>query len=353
MSSVRTLLMAGAFGLLAAAGPASADDGEITLFTFESLSNDPLLAGYVAQYGAKPNTAIFADEDEAFAKMRAGYAPDVMGPCSYEFGRWQEAGLLQPIDVTKLKSWPDIAPVLKKIPGAMIDETHAWFVPQYWAQTSITYRKDLAPDYAQNESWKILFDPNYAGRVAVLEGVDDTVTLVAKTIGVDPYNMTPDQWAAVQDKLREVVANARFVTADMTSIAQGLASGEIVAAITWSDSWAQTKNEGLDVGFMNPKDTGRFTYVCGFTLHKNAKNLEKAYALMDSGLTVDAARYLATEQSNGSANEKSLNALTDEELANAGLPRDVEAFLAQGTFQVRLPNKDEIVKAWSEIRTGL
>ncbi len=54
-----------------------------------------------ARYGEKPATTIFADEDEAFAKMRAGFKPDVMGPCYYEFPRWKEAGLLAPIDTSK------------------------------------------------------------------------------------------------------------------------------------------------------------------------------------------------------------------------------------------------------------
>ena len=39
--------------------------------------------------------------------------------------------------------------------------------------------------------------------------------------------------------------------------------------------------------------------------------------------------------------------LTDDELAASGLPRDVETFLSTGTFQVRLPNKDAIIKAWA------
>lgn len=354
MSIFRNVLFAGALCLSVGVPAVVAAEGEPTLFTFETLANDPLLSEYVAKYGVKPNTAVFADEDEAFAKMRAGYNPDVMGPCSYEFGRWQEAGLLQPIDVTKLKYWDKIAPVLKKIPGAMIDETHAWFVPQYFAQTSITYRKDLAPDYADDkESYKILFDPKYAGKVAVLEGVDDTVTLVAKTMGIDPYAMTDEQWAQVQDKLREVVSNSRVITSDQSTIAQGLASGEIVAAITWSDSWATLKNDGVNVGFMNPKDTGRFTYVCGFVLHKDSKNYEKDYALMDAGLSADAAKYLVDEYSNGSANAEAMNGLTDEEVTNAGLSKDVEGYLSSGTFQVRLPKKDEIIKAWTEIRAGL
>lgn len=361
MSSFRKLFLVASAAVFAGAGAvligqggsAIAADKEVTLFTFETMANDEMVTEYVEKYGAKPNTSIYADEDEAFAKMRAGYAPDVMGPCSYEFGRWQEAGLLQPIDVTRLKYWPQIAPVLKKIPGAMIDETHAWFVPQYWAQTSITYRKDLAPEYAANESWQILFDPKYQGKIAALSGVDDTVTLVAKSMGIDPYAMTPDQWKQVQDKLRALVANARVITADQSTIAQGLASGELVAAITWSDSWATLKNEGVNVGFMNPKDTGRFTYVCGYVLHKDAKDLEKAYTLMDSGLDQRAAHYLVTGFSNGSANADAMNKLSDKELSDAGLPKDVDKFLSTGTFQVRMPNKDEVVKTWTEIQSGL
>jgi hypothetical protein len=43
---------------------------------------------------------------------------------------------------------------------------------------------------------------------------------------------------------------------------------------------------------------------------------------------------------------------TDEQLAEHGFVRDVEAFLKSGTFQARLKNKDEIVKFWTEIRGG-
>ncbi len=361
MSSKRLLSTAAlsallAVGALSASAPdALAQEGEITLFTFETLANDPLLEEYVAKHGAKPNTAVFADEDEAFAKMRAGYKPDLMGPCSYEFERWKEADLLQPIDVTKLEYWDDIAPALKAIPGAMKSETEAWFVPQYFAQTSVTYRRDLAPDYAAKESWDILWDPKYKGKIAALEGVDDTVTLTAKAMGIDPYAMTPEQWAQVQERLRALVENAQVITTDQTTIAQGLQSGDLVAAITWSDSWATLRNEGADVGFMNHPNVGRFTYVCGFVVHKDVapERLEKVYDLIDSGLSNAAAHYLVNEYSNGSANATAMATLTDEEVQKSGLSKDVEAFLKQGVFQVRLPNKDEIIQAWTEIRAGL
>jgi spermidine/putrescine transport system substrate-binding protein len=328
-----------------------ASEGEPLLFTWENWADAPFLAEYKAKYGVDPRTAIWADEDEAFAKMRTGYKPDVMAPCSYEFGRWQEAGLIQPIDTTKLKHWKDIPDYLKNIPGMMKSETEAWFIPQYWANTSVTYRTDLAPEYVGKESWKILFDPKYKGKVAGLDGVDDTVTLIAKTWGVDAYNMTPEQWKFVQDKLREFVAAARFISSDETSLSQGLASGEIVAAITWNQTHAALKREGKPVAYMNPPG-GMFTYVCGLVLHAESKNVDKAYALIDSGIAPAAMKYQLEQLNNGPANMSIFADYTDEQLKEMGFIRDVKSFLEAGTFQARLKNKEEIVKFWTEIRGG-
>ena len=88
-----------------------------TLFQWEDYVDAPFLAEYQRAFKEKPNVSMFADEDEAFAKMRAGYKPDVMAVCYYEFPRWQQAGLLQPIDTTKLKNWNKIPASLRNLPG--------------------------------------------------------------------------------------------------------------------------------------------------------------------------------------------------------------------------------------------
>ena len=157
--------------------PSVAGNGAVTLFQWEDYMDPPFLADYKKQFKEDPNVTIFADEDEAFAKMRAGYKPDVMGPCFYEFPRWKEAGLLQPIDTAKLKNWNKISPTLRNMPGISAGGTKVWFVPHYWGNTSVTFRTDLAPEYVKKPSWNILFDPKYRGRIAIMDGVDDTVPL--------------------------------------------------------------------------------------------------------------------------------------------------------------------------------
>ena len=111
----KTLVLAG-MAMLALAG-CGKKAGPPTLFTWEDYRDAPFLAEYAKAFNETPGTVIFADEDEAFAKMQRGFKPDVMGPCYYEFPRWKEADLLQPIDTAKLKNWNKLSPTLRHLPG--------------------------------------------------------------------------------------------------------------------------------------------------------------------------------------------------------------------------------------------
>jgi spermidine/putrescine transport system substrate-binding protein len=333
-------------------GPAPREPGQIALFQWEDYMDPPFLAEYQHTYKEPPRITIFADEDEAFAKMRAGFTPDVMGPCYYEFPRWQEAGLLQPIDTTKLKNWSKLSPTLRNLPGIGAGKDKVWFVPHYWGNTSVTIRTDLAPEYAAHPSWKILFDPKYKGRVSALEGVDDVVPFVARMIGVDAYHMTPAQWERVQDKLRELVAQTRMVTSDDAALMQALNSGEIVAAMSWRIVYSTLHKEGKPVTYVNPPD-GIFTYVCGLVMHKDPADAAKATALIDSMIGDEGALYTIEKLGDEPANEAVLGRVPDATFQNLGISRDVESLLKTGIFQRRLKNKEDLVESWTEIRAGL
>jgi spermidine/putrescine transport system substrate-binding protein len=326
--------------------------GPVTLFQWQDFMEQPFLADYEKATGEKPAITIFADEDEAFAKMRAGFKPDVMGPCYYSLARWKDAGLLAPIDVTRLKNWNKISPILRNLPGLSAGPGKVWFVPHYWGNTSLTVRTDLAPEYAKSQSWDILFDPKYKGRVSVMDGVDDTVPFIARMAGVNAYDMSDAGWVKVQAKLRELVPHLRFVSSDDTALAQGLASGEIVAAMSWRETFAALNREHKPVAYLNPPG-GIFTYVCGLVMHKDPSDEAKALALIDSSLSDQAAIYTIEHIGNEPANTEAMDLVPDAVFANLGIGRDLNAFLKNGIFQRPLPNKDRIVTAWTEIRSGI
>ena len=358
---MRLSVLATSIGIFAAAAvggyflwtpKGKAPGGTVTLFQWEDYTGAAFLADYEKTYREKPQTAIFADEDEAFAKMRAGFKPDVMGPCYYEFPRWQEAGLLKPIDTSKLKNWNKISATLRNLPGIDAGNGKVWFVPHYWGNTSLTVRTDLAPEYAASNSWEILFDPKYKGRVSVLDGVDDVIPFIAHMIGVDAYNMDEAGWQKVQTKLKQLMPQLRFVSSDDTALAQSLASGELVAAMSWRTTFAGLHKEGTPVTYLEPKG-GMFTYVCGLVMHADTKNEEKALALIDSSISDAAARHSIEDIGDEPANEAALKQVPDAVFANLRLSRDVESFLKSGIFQRRLKDKEKLVNAWTEMRAGV
>jgi spermidine/putrescine transport system substrate-binding protein len=238
------------------------------------------------------------------------------------------------------------------LPGIAAGPGKVWFVPHYWGNTSLTVRTDLAPEYAASQSWQILFDPKYKGRVSVLDGVDDTVPFIARMIGVDAYNMSPEQWEKVEAKLRALVPNLRFVSSDDTALAQGLASGELVAAMSWRTTFLALHREHRPVAFLSPPE-GMFTYVCGLVMHKNPSNEAKALALIDSSLSDKAAVYTVEHIGDAPANTQAMKQVPDSVYEELQIPRDLEGFLKRGTFQRPLKDKERIVNAWAEIKAGI
>ena len=103
---------------------------------------------------------------------------------------------------------------------------------------------------------------------------------------------------------------------------------------------------------INPP-SGIFTYVCGLVMHKNAKNYDKALALIDSSISDQASDYMIKKIGDSPANAAALEKQPDSVFQALGIPRDVDNFLRSGTFERRLKNKDQIVNAWTEIRAGL
>ncbi len=170
--------------------PTNAASDHPTIFTWAGFDDAGLHPSYIAKHGESPSFSFFGSEEEALAKVRAGFKPNIAMPGNYSVPVWRDSGVLAPIDESRLGNWPDIIDSLKDLPGVMADGKRYW-VPQDWGQTSITYRTDLVD--IEEESWGLLWDERYAGRIAVIDSVYDTVLATAIYAGAkDPFNMSED-----------------------------------------------------------------------------------------------------------------------------------------------------------------
>ncbi|MDX1400690.1 MAG: extracellular solute-binding protein [Kiloniellales bacterium] len=324
-------------------GAAAAD--QATYFTWGGYDVPEMFGPYIAKHGEAPNFATFGGSEEGLTKIRAGYVVDVAHPCNQAIPRWVATGLFQTADPSKLSNWPDVMPELYNLEGNM-EDGRPYMVPFDWGRTSITYRTDLVDLQGQEESWSILWDERYKGRLGVLASAADTWWCGAIYAGVDFNQLsTEENFKKVAELMRQQRPLIRTYTDDTTTLEQALASGELVAAMTWDSSAVTLKNQGIPVKFANPKE-GALTWVCGAIIHKDAPNLDKAHDVIDSMLSTESGKWLIGENGYGHSNSKSFDLFTDEELAELGLSRNPTDILAAGKFQV--PQSQEFETAMND-----
>jgi spermidine/putrescine transport system substrate-binding protein len=326
----------------AAAAPAS-------YYTWAGYEVPELVGGYAEKHGSAPDASLFADEEEALQKLRAGFVADVAHPCFYNVARWREAGLLQPIETARLAHWADLIPELKGLPG-VVDDERTWFVPCDWGTASILYRTDLVE--LAEESLGLLWDPRYAGRLAVWGGIENSVPFAALYAGLDPFNLDAGGIAQVRDLLLRQRPLLRFYANDMTSVEQGLASGELVAATTWNASMVALSSQGLPVRFMQPKE-GMLGWVCGLVLLKDAPEPDLAYDLIDSMTRPQAGRFFIESYGYGHANARAFDLVPEATIAALGLSRNPSDVLRHATMIQEFRNRDAIVEMFESVKQGL
>ncbi len=338
-------------------GPArAAAEDHPNVFTWEGWDIPEHHQEYLDKHGELPNFSIFGDEEEAFAKIMAGARYDVSHPCSYKVEIWRDAGILQPIDVSRLDHWGDIIPSLKEIPGMTTADGDVYFVASEWGHTSVLYRADLVdPKYQEDETWGILWDERYAGRMSMADSLIDGVMVAAIYGGAkDPFNMTDAEVKVTGELLRKQLPLLRYYWTSPTDIENAMAAGELVATSSWNDSYTALKGEGIDVKYMNPKE-GAMTWVCGFCLMSAAdpEKLEKSYDVIDAFLSPDSGVVTIMDEGYGHANQRAFELVSDDDLTERGLSKNPEELLNSGIFQEPIANEPVLQALFEEIKAGL
>lgn len=322
---------------------------QATYFGWTGYDVPAFYANYIEKNGDSPAFVLYSDESEAYIKLQAGFKPDVAHPCFHNITRWREAGLLQPIDTSRLTNWPDVIPELRDLPGAVHDGQR-YFLPWEYGNVSILYRPDLV-DVKEN-SLGLLWDERYKGRISVLDIGEDAVALTAMYAGFDPFQMTPDQMAKVRELLDQQRPLVKFYSSDLALIEQALASGELVAAMGFNASATTLKAQGVPIEFMDPVE-GRLTAVCGLVLIKDAPQVDRAYDLLDAMISPESGARLIADLGYGHSNAKAYGLVGESRLQELALNSNPAEFLKKGVFLDDYHNHDEVIRMFEAVKAGL
>lgn len=340
-------LLTAAAALLACSAGAQAE-GEIRVLNWQGYGTDE--AWSVEAFEAATGTAVVHDyynsEQEMLTKLRTSPgAYDVVVINSAYTQQAAEEGLIQPIDSATIGNWGDLSPGLRDAAEFTVDGD-VYGVAWVWGLTSIAYDTD---EVDPGTSIEILWDPAYAGNVAVRDDAVENVYLAALATGQDMND--PQDLDAIREKLRALKPQIRTYWSSEDEWNKEFSADTFDVAVYWSGSASRSaKAFGLPVGYMIP-DEGAIAWLDGLSIATDAPNPEGAAAFID--WMVDPGFYVRWDTEVGAP--ASANAVAMSQLPEDAFNRQVlggEGATDNLQFMAPLPDdrREQFLEIWQETK---
>jgi len=224
-----------------------------------------------------------AGDPERRAKMMAERrlprgTTDVQGLSGPNMYQMYALGITAPIDYEKIPNAVNLLPSMKFEYG--VGHIYSAMVPVYNPDVI-----DTVP-----HSYADVFDPAWGDKLGLID-IQYQYTIVAAALAAGGSVTDFDKGKELLLKVRE--AGARIYPTN-EAFAQGLKAEEIGIGIMWKARTVQWQNASINVKASWPSE-GALAYVSGFSVPKNAPNIEGAWAYLDAMLEPGAQENFAID----------------------------------------------------------
>ncbi len=269
----------------------------LSILNFQGYSEEAWVKPFEEKYNAEVKITYIGTVEECFTKTKA--APDEYDIVSIDSGRvkmYQDAGLIQPIDTSKLANYSKIGEYFREHPYARTETGDKLHVPIVWGTQTITINtgkvpeeklaKYLSPD-KKTVSLDILTAPEFKGEIAFFDESTNVVSIAAIHTGIKtPFQFGAGDWETVQQRLYEWKSNARTFTSGLDSEFGVMTGEDAMVLLGGNDALLNLRLEeaGLRKDFTQFAMTeGTICWIDGWVITKPTKgrSLELALAYID------------------------------------------------------------------------
>lgn len=333
---------------------AYAADEEITIFTWETYHDDAWLAEWTQESGIKVNVVRTGGVDEMFAQASSGAVPaDVFYIDSGSIKRYQQAKLIVPIDDSKLSEAANISPGLKYKERNSIDGT-LYGVPYNWGTQPLMF--DEAVVQGGTDSWDVLWDEKYAGKVNLFDDAYITFPMIALKVGAkDPYNLTEEEFELCRQALVALRPQVQTVARGFNDAEALYFAGD--AALGYCQNISIVFNlqaQGRKFNYSFPKQ-GTPTWIDNAVISEKG-NRPAVYKFLNDNLTIPwQSRFIASSLNNGILTEEGAKAgsVAEDIMKKTNIiDQSQPGFWEKMSVFMFPENIDRRVQMWNDFKAG-
>lgn len=282
-----------AVGLMAG-GQALSQERVLKVTNWAEYIGEETIANFEAEYGIKVIYDTYDSAETIDAKLLAGNSGyDVVSHSGSMTARLISAGIVAPLDMSKLDNVKNMDPAIMEQLASEWDPGNKHFVPYMWGSHGVTYNKELVletyPD-APIGSMDMIFDPKHMKELAkcgvsFLDSPGDVVPMALGYLGLDPN--TKDK--ADYDKAGEMLAAIRPYIKTFDNYAyQRMPQKEFCVAVTWGPdgllamAGAAEANTGVVLDFFLPEgENAAQLWIDGWLIPADASNVDDAHLFLN------------------------------------------------------------------------
>lgn len=275
-------------------GSAFAQDRVLKVTNWGEYIAEDTISNFEAEYGIKVIYDAYDSAESIDAKLLAGNSGyDVVSHAGSDSARLIKAGILAPLDMSKLDNVKNMDPSIMAQLASDWDPGNKHFIPYMWGTHGVTYNKDLVletyPD-APIGSMDMVFDPKHMKELAkcgvsFLDSPGDIIPMALAHMGLDPNSTDADDYKKVGAMLAEI---RPYIKTFDNYAYQRMPQKEFCVSTTWGPdgllamSGAAEADTGVVLDFFLPEgDRKAMLWIDGWLIPADAENKEDAHLFLN------------------------------------------------------------------------
>lgn len=331
----------------------SSSDQTLNLLVWEGYADTSFTEQFEKENNCKVNATYFTTSDDLAAKLKAGGGDtyDVISPSGDMAGYLVNNGMVEPIDISKLKYWNDINENVKLKDVEKDGKTYG--VPYLWGPDYLIYDADVIKE--EPKSWDIFWDSKYKGRISLYDDISN-IYMIGQMEGLDKtdksaiYNMSEDQLLDAKKKLSEINSSVRKYWVSAGELNDLFANKEVDVAVGWPLTVKELNDQGRNLKWTIPEE-GCTGWMDRLMIVKGAKHQELAMKWLD-WVTSPEGQALGSKATNYSIVNKNALKYMDDELIEATNADSLDEFFEKINFWQYVENRDRYNELWVEVKTA-
>ncbi len=253
---------------------------ELNLFVWTEYIPQDTIDCFEEVYGIRVNKDEYSSNEEMYAKLSAGASNyDLVQPTDYIVGLMIRQGLLQELDKSKLPILESLDPNYLNLP---FDPENKYTLP-YQAGTDAIVVNTEAVD-AVPQSYADLWNPDYAGRLVMLDDSRAIIGMTLLTLGYDVNTTDPAQLEEAKAKLAELAKGVKLFDSDSPKTA--LIAGDVDLGVVWTGEVVLAQREVPSIEYVYPTE-GPILWQDNYAIPTGAPHADAAYAWLNYSLQGD------------------------------------------------------------------